>query len=277
MRYAIIGLGFISKRHIDAIGRTGGELLMACDIDRGKFGHGVHCTSHYEFMSALPRWKDVDTVVVCTPNNLHVEMSRWAERHGKRVLCEKPFALSDDLDGFEDTFIVMQLRHHPILKALRAKELSEIEDVHLYVRVKRDRSYWEGWKGDENRSGGILFNLGVHYLDALLQLFGDQYEVVESDIEEASAYCVVRFRTLRNPVRINISITDTDEGQDRFLMVNGEKYRFSDKDNLSFEDLHVKVYEDMLKGKGVRPQDIRPLTRFIQGLKAYGVPSVPPV
>ena len=36
MNWAIIGLGFISSRHINAIKETGGKLLMACDIDGEK-------------------------------------------------------------------------------------------------------------------------------------------------------------------------------------------------------------------------------------------------
>lgn len=268
MKFALCGNGFIGPRHVDAIRKTGGELLMLADTDRAKFGYGVHCTKSHEFLTALPRWKEVDCVVVCTPNDTHAEISRWAERHGKTVLCEKPFHITDDLDGFERTFVVMQLRHHPVMGKLKAIDKASVEDAHLYVRVKRGPDYWTGWKGDERRSGGILFNLGVHYLDVMLQIFGTEYDIIESMVEEATAYCVVRFKGMRNPVRMTFSITDTDEGQDRFLMLNGEKHRFSDKDNLSFEDLHVKVYEDLLEGKGVRPADLKELTSFILKLKA---------
>lgn len=275
LKAAVVGMGFISKRHMDAIEKIDGQVLMGCDIDRNRYGYGLHCTRDYHFMTALPRWREVDTVVICTPNNTHVEMARWAAKHGKKVICEKPLAISSaELETIKDNkniFAVMQLRHHPMMKALKAKELSEIEDVHLYVRVKRGPDYWTGWKGDEKQSGGILFNLGVHYLDALLELFGKEYEIVESQVDQKTAYGVVRFKTLRNPVRFTFSITDTDEGQDRFLMLNGEKFRFSDKDNLSFEDLHTHVYEDALEEKGVRPADLVPLTRFIEELKSHGV------
>lgn len=265
--YAIVGLGFIAPRHISAIKSTGGKILMACDIDRNKHLPGIPCTTSYEFLTALPRWKDVHTIVICTPNDLHVEIARWAEKHGKSVICEKPFALKDDLDGFEKTFVVMQLRHHPLFKALSLVEIKDIEDAHMYVRVKRGHDYWSGWKGQENRSGGILFNLGVHYIDAAIQLFGNNYDVIESDSKEREAYSVLRFKGLKNPLKMTFSITDTDEGQDRFLMIDGRKYQFSDKDNLSFEDLHVKVYEDFLKGKGVRPDELKNLTKLIMKLK----------
>lgn len=272
MRYALIGKGFISKRHEDAIDKTGGRLLVASDTDPNKFGSGVHCTRHYEFMTALPGWRDVDTVVIATPNDLHVEMARWSIRHGKKVICEKPFSIDSASMDFahndENVFVVMQLRHHPMMKKLRQMPVDQFEDVHLYVRVKRGPDYWAGWKGDSSQSGGVLFNIGVHYMDALLELFGKDYEIIESSVSDASAYGLVRFGAMRNPVRFNVSITDTDEGQDRFLMVNGEKYKFSDKDNLSYEDLHVKVYQDFLEGKGVHPSDVLPLTKFIEELKA---------
>lgn len=273
-KFAVIGLGFIAKRHIDSLRSLGGELVMACDTDRNKFGYGVMCTQHYEFMTALPGWKDVETVVICTPNDTHVEMTKWALRHGKKVICEKPFAIStESLESVKDegVSVVMQLRHHPKMKELLAMDLSEVKDAHLYVRVKRGEDYWKGWKGDQKRSGGILFNLGVHYLDAITRLFGSEYEIVESTVGDRQAFSVVRFPKLKNPLRMTFSITDTDEGQDRFLMLDDVKYRFSDKDNLSFEDLHTEVYKEHLERRGVRPSELKELTKFIEELYVRSV------
>lgn len=277
-KYALCGLGFISKRHIDSFRSLNGELLLACDTDERKFGHGVICTREYELLASLPRWKDVDAVVICTPNDTHVEIAKWAVRQGKKAICEKPLAISSEeletIKAEKDIYTVMQLRHHPMMKILKSKQLSETDSAHLYVRVKRGSDYWAGWKGDEKRSGGILFNLGVHYLDAMLELFGKEYSIVESSVGEREAFSVVRFKSLRNPVKMTFSITDTDEDQDRFIVLNDEKYRFSDKDNLSFEDLHTEVYKDFLEEKGVRPIELVHLTKFIEALKSHGIPPM---
>lgn len=265
--YALIGLGFISSRHIDAIRATGGKLLMACDIDEKKHLTNVPCTRTYEFLTALPRWKDVNTVIICTPNHLHVEMAEWARRHGKTVICEKPFCISlDSIRGLDDgVFVMMQLRKHPLLQLLKSAS-AYAKQASLYVKVKRGPDYWSGWKGDKEKSGGLLFNLGVHYFDVLLQLFGPSYEIIESSVSDKSGEGKIRFGNLE--VHFRVEIGDTDDGQDRYLEIDGLKYRFSDKDNLSFEDLHVKVYQDFLLGKGFHPQGLEPLTILIEKLYA---------
>ena len=65
-------------------------------------------------------------------------------------------------------------------------------------------------------------------------------------------------------VDFRIEITPDGAGQERSVTLDGERLVFSDKDNLSMENLHVKVYEDMEEGKGVTPNDLYDLTRFIE-------------
>lgn len=272
MTYAIIGLGFISKRHIDSIKETGGKLLMACDIDPKKKIEGIPFYEDYREMEKDKDWNKVECVVICTPNDLHTEISLWAAARYKTVLCEKPFAISSkNLQPFlndKNVYVVMQLRHHPVMGMIRMATEGDYESAELYVKVKRDASYWKGWKGEDSRSGGILFNLGVHYFDALLQLFGTDWRILEKEIGERDAWGLIEFTGVKNPVKFRVAISDDDVGQDRFLKVNGTEYRFSNQDNLSFEDLHKHVYEDLQKREGVRPRDILALTRFIEELKS---------
>ena len=56
-----------------------------------------------------------------------------------------------------------------IPKEIEVKEMNYIE---MDIGVYRDEKYFSGWKGDEGKSGGILFNLGIHYFDILFYLFG---------------------------------------------------------------------------------------------------------
>ncbi len=270
MKYAIVGLGFIYPRHKQSIEKTGGEILMGCDTDPSKHVKDFPCTTHFQFLTAIPRWNEVDTVVVCTPNDTHIPISHWASKHGKKVICEKPLAISSDElhSALEERHLypVMQLRFHPVMEAIKKQDIKSLE---LYVSVKRDASYWQGWKGNEEKSGGILFNLGVHYFDVLLQLLGNEYEVIESSVSQKKASGVVKFARLEEPVRWSVEITEDGAGQDRYVKVNGFLFRFSDKDNLSFEDLHTNVYEEALKGRGTSLAEMMKLTRFIENLKTW--------
>jgi predicted dehydrogenase len=57
-------------------------------------------------------------------------------------------------------------------------------EVEMDISVYRDDKYYSGWKGKRERSGGPLFNLGVHYFDLLLYIFGDAKNVSVSYLDE---------------------------------------------------------------------------------------------
>ena len=269
LKFAVIGLGFIAPRHFAAIEHIGGEVILTVDINKDRSVGDIPRYTDYQFLTAHPRWGEVDAVVILSPNDTHMDMAAWAVRVGKKVISEKPLAIQSSVlsrfVGVRDIYTVMQLRYHPVMEELKKLDVEECE---LYVKVMRGPDYWAGWKGDEKQSGGILFNIGIHYFDALFQLFGNNCHTIE--IEEKSKSRVkgsLQFYGLGCPVKFHIEVADTDEGQDRYILANGVKYRFSSQANLSAEDLHKKVYEDFVKEVGVRPIDLLDLTRFIERLK----------
>src|SRR3990167_6165931 len=168
MKYAVIGLGFIFPRHKEAIEKTGGEIILTCDIDETK---KADFTS-WETMFDSPKFDTVDAVVICTPNYLHSSIARRALARGKKVLCEKPLSI-DGVDGLEGVNTVLQLRYHP--EVIRAKALKPYS-IELRLNFKRGDDYFNGWKGDNSKSGGLLYNLGIHYFDLLFYLLGEKVE-----------------------------------------------------------------------------------------------------
>ena len=166
--------------------------------------------------------------------------------------------------GSKDVNVVLQLRHHPAILKLK-EEISYGHKVQLTVKVKRDQSYWDGWKGDENRSGGILYNLGVHYLDLLLLLFGSKYKILRSTYSDRIAFGQIEFQ--KALVDYHIEIMDTNEGQTRDLIVDGEQIQLSTQDNLSYEDLHTDYYRRALAGHGDSLDSCFNVIRLIENLK----------
>jgi len=142
-------------------------------------------------------------------------------------------------------------------------------DIHsgeLIVKVKRDLSYWSGWKGDEKKSGGILFNLGIHYFDLLIYLFGEDYQIIRSVYSPNKAQGAIMFgKTL---IEYHLEIMDNDNGQDRKLVFDGLNISLSKQDNLSFEDLHRLVYEDLKRGKGITVKDALPSIELVEKLRS---------
>src|SRR5215204_5381246 len=95
-KFAIIGCGRIAHRHAQNIIRVG-ELAAVCDIDKTKaneFAKKFDSKAWYTIDELLSNSKDIDIIVVCTPNGLHAEHSIKSLQAGKDVLCEKPLCLT---------------------------------------------------------------------------------------------------------------------------------------------------------------------------------------
>src|SRR3989344_7885359 len=102
-KWALIGLGFISQRHIQAIEDIGDELIVACDTDKkkkDKCPKAKFFTNTWEMMQDK-LWQEVDWVAICTPNYLHAPMILAANE--KNIICEKPLTFGpDNLKMLED-------------------------------------------------------------------------------------------------------------------------------------------------------------------------------
>lgn len=256
-RYAIVGKGFIYPRHVQAIQATGGEVVLTCDNDPAKDADFLS----YDKMLASNMFRRVDTVVICTPNYLHADMARKAIATGRQVICEKPLTIDDNLDGLDDVNCVMQLRHHP--------GIVNVDSKNLFIEAKmfRDDTYWNGWKGDESKSGGVLFNLGIHYIDLLVHLLGRPIGILGCSVDKKSASGLVRFAN--GTGEFNIEIVSDKSLQKRVLNTESRTIELSSKDNLSQEGLHKKVYEDFLDGNGVLLKDVAYTIRLISDIKKW--------
>ena len=109
------------------------------------------------------------------------------------------------------------------------------------------------------------FNLGIHYFDLLIYLFGDDYKVYKHSQSDNKAKGRIKFKNA--DVNYYLEIMPNDNGQDRYLEIDGEKISLSKQDNLSFEDLHTKVYQDLLKAGGVQPKEAVKSIKLVEKLK----------
>src|SRR5213593_3587917 len=197
--FALTGVaGFVAPRHLEAIRATGNRLVAAADphdavgvLDRYSFDVRFFTEierfdRHLEKLRRGPDASRVHFVSICSPNHLHDAHSRLALRVGAHAICEKPLVINPwNLDALQEleqeaggrVHTVLQLRLHPQLMALREKLLAEKgapqHDVCLTYVTARGRWYDVSWKGSEERSGGIVTNIGIHFFDLLLWLFGD--------------------------------------------------------------------------------------------------------
>ena len=195
MNFSIIGpTGYIGKRHLEAIEHHDGSVISYLDINKSiELQNSKYFKDQNEFFDSFDNLKP-DYCVICSPNYLHFSQVIASLEKNVNVICEKPLCTSNlelsKLISAEDKssasiFSIMQLRLHPVTKRLRNISLNNNSKKTAEIRIvtPRDKSYLESWKVKKIYSGGILFNLGIHYFDLLINAFGDVLHT-EIDINE---------------------------------------------------------------------------------------------
>lgn len=258
-KFAVIGKGFIYPRHEQAIQANGGEVIMTCDIDPAK---GADFLDWVEMFNH-PKFKEVEFVSICTPNYLHSIMTREALLKGKKVLCEKPLSINGT-QGMEGVKTVLQLRHNPAVQHLHQ---NPPESIHVEARMFRDEKYWNSWKGNEIMSGGVLYNLGVHYIDLLVYIMGEDWDIQE--VQKTNKRVSGKINFLNGSATFHIEIVDDKSQQGRVLVADGAEIVLSNQENLSYEDLHKDVYRDFIDGRGIDLDEARKGLDLIREILSY--------
>lgn len=251
MKFAIIGKGLIFEKHAQAIREIKGEIVDIADKSQGE-----------DAWKNMVRETEADCLVILAPNNLHFEMTKFSAEQGKIVLCEKPLTLKSEeakiLAKYKNIFTVCQLRYHPLSKKLKSEIKKDMDyQIEMDIAVHRDKDYWESWKGQAEKSGGILFNIGIHYFDLLLYLFGKPHSVSTRLLSEKRAAGIIKGENYTCNWRL--SAEEPRESQHRVFKINGTPYDFSSKENL-----HLYVYRDLLQKRGVIPEDAMSSVELIE-------------
>ena len=275
--FAIIGAGgYIAPRHMKAIKDTGNTLIAALDkhdsvgIMDSYFPEADFFTEFERFDRHLEKQKRLgnktDFVTVCSPNYLHDAHIRFGLRIGADVICEKPVVLNPwniealmeiEKETGGQVFTILQLRLHPAIIALKEKiaaaPAGKKYEVNLKYITSRGHWYHSSWKGDIQKSGGIATNIGVHFFDMLLWIFGDvkantvtQHTAVTAsgklELEKATVNWMLSIDAHTLPAEAKTA----GKTAYRSLIIDGEALAF----NEGFEDLHTKSYEAIIDGNG---------------------------
>ena len=254
-RFALIGNGFIGKKHIEAISAVGGELIAVCDIDETKKVGGVPFYTDYK--EAI---QTADIVVIATPNDTHSTIALEASRAGKTIICEKPVTFSyaelELMKQVPKLYGMFQLRKLPEIAEMR-KLANGAGSAELVVEMKRSRTYHDSWKGDIKRTGGLLINIGTHYFDIVGHLFGYDNFISQSQKTETKSEGVLTYPN--TIVTWRIELTEEKPHYERSLMIDGKTFDLAQKENL-----HIQVYEDAMWGHGTTVAEEEKILMMIQ-------------
>jgi UDP-N-acetyl-2-amino-2-deoxyglucuronate dehydrogenase len=186
VKFAIIGLGNIGKRHAEHIlQQAHAELIAVCDIDSSK--SDLYDCPFYDDIQELLQNVFIDVLCVCTPNFLHERHTIDALNAGWNVVVEKPMALSvAECDRMivaaktaqKTIFAVKQNRYNPpvvaVKKLIDEGSLGKIFMLQVNCFWNRGDSYYSqsDWRGKKEKDGGCLFTQFSHFVDILYYLNG---------------------------------------------------------------------------------------------------------
>jgi UDP-N-acetyl-2-amino-2-deoxyglucuronate dehydrogenase len=296
LNFAVIGVaGYVAPRHLKAIYETGNRVVAAVDpndsvglldhyaFDVRYFTEIERFDRHLEKLRRGPEETRVNYVSICSPNYLHDAHCRLALRVHANAICEKPLVINpwnlDALQEIESEYngkinTVLQLRLHPALIDLRKMLQSDAghqqHEVVLSYVTSRGAWYHTSWKGYLDKSGGIATNIGIHLFDLLLWLFGTAGEVIvhHSDPERMSGYLELEHARVRWYLSINsgdlpFTLTPGGKSTYRSISIDGQEIEFTE----GFTDLHTRVYQETLAGRGFGIEDARPSIELVHRIR----------
>lgn len=196
-KFAVIGYGFIGRRHVNTLKSFDGvDCVAVCDIDpvrREEVKKAHSDIETYASADELFAKADIDSVIISANNNQHHDLVIKAARAGKHIICEKPVALSvRELDEMIEevrqagvTFTVHQQRRFD--KDFQTAKACY--DQHLVGDVYTIQSKLFGYNGNMHdwhvykaEGGGMLYDWGVHLIDQALYLDKSRLVSVYADV-----------------------------------------------------------------------------------------------
>ncbi|MCG8707750.1 oxidoreductase [Brenneria sp. 4F2] len=186
IRVGLLGYGYASKTfHAPLIAGTAGMELTAVSSSSADKVHAdwanvrVVSDPHTLFND-----KDIDLIVIPTPNDTHFPLAKQALAAGKHVVVDKPFTVTlsqaHELNLLaEHQGKLLSVFHNrrwdsDFLTLKQVFHTGVLGDV-VYMESHFDRyrpEIRQRWREDGSEGSGIWYDLGPHLLDQALQLFG---------------------------------------------------------------------------------------------------------
>lgn len=296
-KFGIIGVaGYIAPRHLKAIKETGNELM--CGLDPYD---GVGIIDSYfpeaDFFMEFERFdrhvdklrrngQGLDFVSICSPNYLHDSHIRFGLRNNADVICEKPLVLNpwniEALETIEKesgrrVYNILQLRLHPSIMQLKQQveealklNPNKIFEVDLTYITSRGKWYFVSWKGDIAKSGGVATNIGIHFFDMLLWIFGGVKKSVVNLLNSQSASGVLELQNARVRWFLSVDfetlpkeVKNENKRTYRLIYIDGKAVEFSD----GFTDLHTESYRNILEGNGFGLREARDSIELVHQIR----------
>ncbi len=200
MRVGIVGAGTMANVHAAGWKATDAALVGVMSKNQAS---ALEFSQKYKtkvFSSCEELLQNIDIVDICTPTDLHKDLTLQAAKAGKHVICEKPIALTFQ-DGQEmieacknagvRLFIAMVVRFFPQYRlaqqTVSSGQLGKI-GVMRFKRMGYQPTGDEGWFTNEARSGGMVVDLMIHDFDYARWLGGEVKQVFAKSVRSKNLH-----------------------------------------------------------------------------------------
>ena len=272
MKLGIIGSGMIVKDFLSfahELTEIKLEAITARNIENLKeLQSKYNIKNIYTDIDLCLKNKEIDTIYVAVPNNLHYSVSKKALEAGKNVICEKPFTLK--YDEAVELFEIAEAKGLILIEAITnqyqknyldiKENLDNIGEIRLVeCNFSQLSSRYEAFKNgilapvfDKSKGGGVLGDLNIYNIHFVVGLFGKPNKVhyspnIVNDVDtsgilllEYSSFkvvCIAAKDTFNNSY-VNIQ---GDQGMIKVIGPTNEfpNYSIQTKDNLINENKNI--------------------------------------
>lgn len=195
MNVAILGSGFIVPVFIENARQIKGYHLTALwGRNREKIQHFKDDVDYVtDDLEQVLNDKNVDAVYVALPNGLHYKYGKKAIEHGKHLIMEKPFCVTNQ--QAKQLFELGEQHHVLVFEAIMTKynpcylaakdKLAEVGDIKIVnVNFSQYSRRYEKFKNgvivpafDKDLAGGSLMDLGVYNIHFVVGMLGKPKKV----------------------------------------------------------------------------------------------------
>jgi predicted dehydrogenase len=191
----VLGVGEMGKRHAENLRRLVPEarLIAVADVaaQRARLvAEELEIEHSYASLEEMALRKDIDAILIATPDKFHAAGVRIAAAAGKNILCEKPIATTlDDAHGalreVSRARVRLQIgfmrRYDPAyVAAAKRIEAGEIGTPVIFKSVGRDKDEPPLAAYQSNVNGMLFYNNTIHDFDLARWLMRDEVSEVQA-------------------------------------------------------------------------------------------------
>ena len=272
MKLGIIGSGMIVKDFLSfahELPEIKLEAIAARNIDNLKeLQSKYNIKNIYTDIDLCLENKEVDTIYVAVPNNLHYSVAKKALKADKNVICEKPFTLKyeESVELFEiaeakGLILIEAITNQYQKNYLDIKDnIDNIGEIRLVeCNFSQLSSRYEAFKNgilapvfDKSKGGGVLGDLNIYNIHFIVGLFGKPNKVhyspnIVNDVD-TSGILLLEYASFKV-----VCIAAKDTFNNSYVNIQGDKgiikvigptnevpnYSIQTKDNLINENKNI--------------------------------------